>query len=219
MKALIFDVDGTLWDSRRPVAIAWDRVIEKETGKPLGLNEENITYLFGKPMDEICACVFPELPKEKQLEIGNKCFAYENEYLAEDPGTLFPGVEETLEKLAASYPLYIVSNCQSGYIEVFLESKGLGHCFKGHLCFGDTHLSKGQTIRRLMKEHGLTDVVYIGDTQGDANACAEARIPFVFAEYGFGECEKADGRIAAFSELLTMFPKTGTEGTPARREL
>lgn len=209
MKALIFDVDGTLWDSRRPVAIAWDRVIEQETGKALGLNAENMSSLFGKQMDEICRLVFPDLPDEKRFAIGNKCFEYENAYLADDPGDLFPGVADTLEKLAASYPLYIVSNCQCGYIEVFLESTGLGHFFKGHLCFGDTRLSKGQTIRRLMAEHGLTDVVYIGDTQGDANACLEARVPFVFAAYGFGEVENPWKTIDSFSELPALFPCGG----------
>lgn len=204
-KALIFDIDGTLWDSRRPVAIAWDQVIERETGARRGLNAENISYLFGKPMDEIAANLFPDLPKKQQLEMGEKCFARENEYLAQDPGTLFPGVRETLEALSASHPLYIVSNCQSGYIEVFLQSTGLSPLFLGHLCFGDTQAPKSETIRRLMELHGITDAVYIGDTQGDADACRDAQVPFIFASYGFGDVKAPAQTIGGFSDLLTLF--------------
>ena len=154
-KALIFDIDGTLWDSRRPVAIAWDHIIKQETGKSQGLNAENVSYLFGKPMDEIAALLFPEKTKDQQMALGRKCFDYETEYLAGDPGTLFPNVRQTLETLAKSYPLYIVSNCQCGYIQVFLACTGLSPLFQGHLCFGDTGTSKGKTIRRLMSEHGI----------------------------------------------------------------
>ena len=157
-------------------------------------------------MDEIAALLFPEKTKDQQMALGRKCFDYETEYLAGDPGTLFPNVRQTLETLAKSYPLYIVSNCQCGYIQVFLACTGLSPLFQGHLCFGDTGTSKGKTIRRLMSEHGITDAVYIGDTQGDANACKEADVPFVFAEYGFGSVKEADNTIQAFSDLLSLFP-------------
>ena len=49
-----------------------------------------------------------------------------------------------------------------------------------------------------MSEHGITDAVYIGDTQGDADACKEADVPFVFAEYGFGSVKEADNTIRHF---------------------
>lgn len=203
--ALIFDIDGTLWDSRRPVAIAWNQAILDETGTDRGLNAENIRCLFGKPMDEIAASLFPEEPKERQLALGELCFARENEYLAKDPGTLFPGVRETLEKLAERYPLYIVSNCQSGYIDVFLSGTRLAPLFKGHLCFGDTGLSKGQTIRRLMERYGITNAVYVGDTKGDADACTEAQIPMIYAAYGFGEVANPERTIRSFSELSEIY--------------
>lgn len=56
-----------------------------------------------------------------------------------------------------------------------------------------------------MERNGLRDVVYVGDTQGDADACRDAGVPFVFAEYGFGDVPDAKVRIKAFPELLTMY--------------
>ena len=145
-------------------------------------------------MDDICNLLFPTLEKEERLRLGALCFEYENKHLETRPGTLYPGVRETFERLSKKTRLYIVSNCQCGYIQIFLACTGLSPLFQGHLCFGDTGTSKGKTIRRLMSEHGLTD------------ACKEADVPFVFAEYGFGTVKEADNTIQAFSDLLSLFP-------------
>ena len=45
----------------------------------------------------------------------------------------------------------------------------------------------------------------MGDTQGDADACREAGVPFVFAEYGFGDVPDAEKRISRISDLCRMF--------------
>ena len=67
-----------------------------------------------------------------------------------------------------------------------MEKMGLTHLIRGHLCFGDTGTEKGQTILELMRRHGMTEAVYIGDTQGDYEATLVAEIPFIWAAYGFG---------------------------------
>ena len=53
----------------------------------------------------------------------------------------------------------------------------------------------------LMKKNNLNSPVYVGDTQGDADACKMAGIPFIFAEYGFGDVPDAKTRIRTFSDL------------------
>ena len=98
-----------------------------------------------------------------------------------------------------------MSNCQCGYIEVTVRSGGLESCIRDHLCFGETQVPKGQTLLLLMERNGLKAPVYVGDTQGDADACREAGIPFIFAEYGFGDVPDAEMRIRSFSDLCGMF--------------
>ena len=92
-------------------------------------------------------------------------------------------MKETLEVLKQDYRLFIVSNAQCGYPELMMEKLGIRQHFEGWMCFGDTGLPKGDTIRILMERHGVTDAVYIGDTQGDLEASQKAGIPFqkVFA--------------------------------------
>lgn len=202
MKAIIFDVDGTLWDSTDIVAKSWNMAVRENTDIEANYTGESLKYLFGKTMQEIFAAVFPDYSLEEQTRLGYICFDYENRLLETEYGTPYDGVIDTIKELAKTHDLYIVSNCQQGYIEVFLKTMGLQKYVKDHLCFGDTGVSKDQTILRLMERNNLTDVVYVGDTLGDYNSCVKAGVPFIFAEYGFGEVPDAVHRIRNFSELL-----------------
>lgn len=205
MDGIIFDVDGTLWDSTDTVAESWNQAIKEHSDLDITIDRTTLTQLFGKPMDEIYNAIFPQLPKEKQTSLGEICFDYENKLLETKPGIMYEGVFETLRALSQKIDLYIVSNCQCGYIQILLKSTGLGAFIKDYLCFGDTQTSKGRTIRTLMERNHLQDVVYVGDTLGDYQACKEANIPFIFAEYGFGEVTDADRRIDSITELLDSF--------------
>lgn len=204
MDAIIFDVDGTLWDSRIPVAHSWNHSIEVYTGKPSQFTPEYLGQFFGKTMDVIIKVLLPDCAPEERLRLGERIFAEENDWLATEPGTVYPGVEATLEQLAQRYPLYIVSNCQNGYIEVMLETTGFGRYFSGYLCYGDTQEGKGKNLVTLCKRYGLRDAVYVGDTQGDADACAEAGIPMIYAAYGLGNVENPWKTIHSFSDLLEL---------------
>ena len=205
--SIIFDVDGTLWDSTEIVAIGYNRALETYTDLPIRVDGARLMTLFGKPMDQIFAELLPELLREQQHFISEKCVILEEEELEKaDPAPLlYPGIEEMFQKLSKKLPLFIVSNCQCGYIEQFLRKNHFESYITDHLCFGQTGTSKGQTILRLMKENNLKNPVYVGDTQGDANACREAGIPFILADYGFGNVPDPDARIQKPLDLISMF--------------
>ena len=205
MDSIIFDVDGTLWDSTDSVAKAWNLAIQENSSLDLTITDDLLAGVFGKTMTEIADTLFSALPEKERMDLLEICFGYENRYLETHPGKIYEGVTDTLAALSRQYPLFIVSNCQRGYIEVTIKSGGIESCIKDHLCFGETQVSKGQTLLMLMERNGLKEPVYVGDTQGDANACREAGIPFIFAEYGFGNVPDAEIRIHAFSELSRMF--------------
>ena len=201
MDGIIFDVDGTLWDSTEQVAVSWTNAIREHSDLNLVLTGETLKCHFGKTMDAITAALFPSLSIAEREKLGDICYEYENVHLASNPGDLYPHVREVFQTLSQSYDLYIVSNCQCGYIEVFLESTGLSSYVKDYLCFGRTLRPKHETIRLLMEKNQLTDVVYIGDTIGDYEACLKADVPFIFAEYGFGDVPDATLRIKDMAEL------------------
>ena len=200
-KGIIFDMDGTLWDSAEGVAKSWTRIVNREYDRERVITVEDIHGVMGKTMDKIAEELFPELPEEPRLELLKKCCDDENAYLREHGGALYPELEATLGELKRDYPLYIVSNCQSGYIEAFLEHYGFGHYFEDMECFGNNGLQKGENIRRLAERNGLTEAVYVGDIQGDYDATMEAGYSFIHAAYGFGTIRQSVPKIGCFAEL------------------
>ena len=185
MDSIIFDVDGTLWNSTEIDAQAWTEYLHNIEHKDITVTAQRLQELFGKPMDACCEA--------------------EHQALLETCAPLYEDLEIMLQALSQKYPLYIVSNCQAGYIELFLESSGFGKYFKGHLCFGDTGLEKHETILKLMETYNLKDTIYVGDTMGDYLSCKKAGIPFVFASYGFGEVSDPDYRIDKPMDLVSLF--------------
>ena len=204
-ESLIFDIDGTLWDSRALVAEGYNLQLKDEGLEHLFVNAQQLKALFGKVMTEIADVIFAEIPLPERYALMERCMARENRYLQENPCAIgYPGVKETLIRLAESHRLFIVSNSQRGYPELCIRKLGLGSCITACLCFGDTGTSKGKTIRTLMQRHNIRSCAYIGDTQGDYEATLEAGIPFIWASYGFGVPEGYGAKIDRISDLLTL---------------
>lgn len=210
-ESIIFDLDGTLWDSADNVALSWNNAV-KELAVPsldgFEITGNDLRNTMGMTMDGLARHFFPTLPEDKQLKVLEKCMDVENEYVAEHGGALYPCEEETLKKLAENHRLFIVSNCQCGYIEAFLQFSGFEKYFSGHICWGDTKTPKSMTIQLLMKLHGCRNAVYAGDTDGDCKAAFNAQIPFVHAAYGFGKImypERISASVDDFSKYTEIF--------------
>lgn len=205
-RALIFDIDGTLWDSTGIVAAGYNAHLDVLGHPELHVTAGGLKKLFGKTMTEIADALFPGFAPEERYEMMRGCMASEHVFLEQDPCDIaFPGVVETLEQLARDFELYVVSNSQSGYPELMMEKLGITHLFRGWLCFGDTGTPKGQTILTLMERHGITSAVYIGDTQGDLEASTVAGLPFVFCRFGFGDPQRYDYAVDQFADLAGLF--------------
>lgn len=204
MDSIIFDVDGTLWDSTEIIARAWNDYLNKEENMNMNLTAEYLSTLFGQLLIDIARNIFPDLPESEQARLIEGCCEAEHKALLKKCAPLYEDLENTLKELSKRFPLYIVSNCQAGYIEVFLESSGFGQYFSGHLCPGDTGLAKAENIMKIVEDYNLSSPVYVGDTLGDFNACQAAGVPFIFASYGFGEVEHPYKRIDKPADLLEI---------------
>lgn len=200
---ILFDLDGTLWDAVAGICVSWNQAA-KNFGLDRRFTVEQLHGCMGLQMDRIAQKLFPELNADQKAAILKELCRVEEEYLSQHGGKLYPKVEETLAALAAKLPLFIVSNCQDGYIQCFLKVHGLGKYFKDFESFGATGLSKGENNRLVARRNGLKNPVYVGDTQGDAQAARAAGIPFIFASYGFGEVPEKEAQIDAFEELLPL---------------
>ena len=204
-ESLIFDIDGTLWDSRAIVAEGYNIQLKEEGLEHLSVNPEILKTVFGKVNTEIANILFASLPEAERYPLLERCMERENRQLEEDECKIgYPKVKETLEKLHEKHRLFIVSNSQCGYPQLCMDKLGLTELFSGDLCFGQTMTSKGETIQKLMKDHNITSACYIGDTQGDLEATELAGIPFVYCAFGFGNPTHYWKKIDKFEELLEL---------------
>jgi len=203
--SIIFDLDGTLWDSTGNVALAWEKARQQVDYVVEPITRERVRSITGMAYDVIFEVLLPDMDIAKRDYFKAVCAKSEIDTLNEIGGDLYPGLEETIKYLSGKYKLYIVSNCQSGYIETFLSHCPVAGYFLGHQCYGTKGQPKAENIKDIVNDHQLKAPVYIGDTAGDRDSAAKAGVPFIFASYGFGKVE--DGLIAkidAFGELKEL---------------
>ena len=110
------------------------------------------------------------------------------------------------------YHNYIVSNCQAGYIEAFLDHYKIAYGSSDDLiedieCYGNNFHQKDENIRLLAMRNDLTDACYVGDIQSDYDATVKAGYPFIHARYGFGTIDTEVPFIESFSELIQVIPQ------------
>ena len=201
---IIFDVDGTLWDSTGLVAQSWNDAIADTTSLNRQLSAKEITPLFGKPVDEIFAILFPTLAGTELETLRKNCLEYENIAIRTSDCPAYDDVETVIKALAQNHKLFIVSNCMAGYIEGFLENKNLEKCITDFTCPDYTNMYKSENIKLIMQRNNLEDAVYVGDTLLDFESCNKISIPMIFASYGFGKVPDAAVTISSFAELLDI---------------
>ncbi len=207
---VIFDLDGTLWDSAVSVADSWNIEIERFTGRPSHIEPDDIRRNMGKTMNEIADDVMSDFEPEERYELARRCEVFENAYIAEHGGELFEGVRETLQSLLdAGVKMSIVSNCQEGYVPAFIKSMDMDKYFVDYEEWGRSGYLKADNIRLVMGRNGIERAIYVGDIQKDADASNEAGVPCIWAAYGFGRIEHPAAVLERFSDLPAALKELG----------
>lgn len=199
-KAIIFDLDGTLWDTSREIEQVWKSVAENYNIK---INQEKIRQIMGFTKDEIIEYLFKGNSEEGN-EFITRCQNQENEYLRKNGGHIYKNTINTIKDLSNKYDLYIVSNCQSGYIEAFLNHYSIEKYFKDYESSGNTGLNKYKNIKSVVERNNILEAVYVGDTIKDYESANKNGLHFIWAEYGFGKCDKYYKKIEDISELINI---------------
>jgi phosphoglycolate phosphatase len=199
--SLIFDLDGTLWDTCHACAIAWNNVLKTEGINYRTISSEDVRTVTGRPHEECIRLTFKDLSESQILRISESTAAEDNRVIDEVGGVLYEGVIDGLERLKGNYSLFIVSNCQSGYIETFLHKSQLTNMFEDFECWGNTGMPKGKNLQSVIVRNGLKSPLMIGDADGDETAARECGIPFAYVTYGFGMSVAPDFQFESFPEL------------------
>lgn len=207
-KNIIFDLDGTLWDSTTSIAENWNEVLARHNLLERPLVASDMHPYMGLLIGDVLKTIFPEITEEFIQKIIAEIIDNERKILHKNGGILYENVEKTLKELAGNHNLYIVSNALDGYIQAFVEYFNFEKLFQDFESHGATGKNKAENIQLLMARNHLkpSETVYVGDTQTDYLSAKENDLDFIFCAYGFGQLNEdlKVKKITKFQELITL---------------
>lgn len=197
---LLFDLDGTLLDSRRLAVDAATRALT-ELGHPIP-TEAHILSLIGLPEEAYYRGLLPEGAPSAHVEVLRR----QEIACLEQDAPLFPGIRDWLAQLfRQGRRLGLVTNAGRGYMEAALRSSGLSKCLHVAFCTDDGADKAGlvkMALRELRKPAAM-----IGDRESDWRAGKAHGLYTVGCLWGFGTAEElagADVTIRDVSELQAV---------------
>ena len=203
-KNLIFDFDGTLFDSAPEILECLKKVFH--LNKLKSENDFNES-LIGPPIKEM----LKKLVQKKDIGMIDKIIKdfinlYDSEYCYKTK--LYDGVKKTLEILAEEKKLILITNKRISPTEKMLKNSGIIDFFEDYFSVDPSNTSKKNKsilIKNTIKDLDINpdNCVYIGDTEGDFIASNNNGIKFIYAGWGYGEyVEQAHLHLTDIRELI-----------------
>jgi phosphoglycolate phosphatase len=157
--SVIFDLDGTLWSCVDTCIEAWNQVL---VAKGIDVvTKQQLQSVMGLQHDKLAEKLFPFLMDSEKLEVIEEIYKIEVALIRKRGGKLFKNTVPVLNNLAKIYPLFIVSNCQKGYIEAFLDYYKVNALITDYESSGNTGRGKAYNIKLVIEV--LYQISDIGD--------------------------------------------------------
>ncbi len=199
---ILFDLDGTLWDTSHSTLENANIILRKYNLKEVDMNI--VVSNMGKNIEECSKSYMPELEKDKRISIQKEIIENNTKDIINNKkAIIYNGVELTIKELKKKYILGIVTNSTKEYAEAFIKQSNLNGYFDIVIGAADFNLDKGIVLKEIKEQYNL-NTYYVGDTIMDEEAAKYAGVHFVYASYGFGDSVDSDYQIDNIEQLVDL---------------
>ena len=215
-KAIIFDMDGTLFQTNlilEPALEATFDVLRKNSYWVGETPIEKYREIMGVPLGVVWETLCPEHTEEQRIQ-SNRVFQEKLIFLIEmNKGALYQGVEETLGALSKHYPLYIASNGQQEYLDAIVKTFKLNRYIKRVYSIDQIASGNKSELVTLVKvENNIEKGFMVGDRSSDILAAKDNHLHSIGVRFDFSqedELSLADYIVDTFGELLPLVTSRG----------
>jgi phosphoglycolate phosphatase len=187
-RLIVFDLDGTLIDSRRDLADAANALIVECGGQPLAVDAITAMVGEGAPLLVRRAIAAAGVPVDVRTALARFLELYDERLLVHT--RLYDGTREALETLAERAMLAILTNKPQRPTERILEGLSIARCFRWTIGGDTTHGRKPDPagLNHLMAAAGAVPAatVMVGDSAIDLRTARAAGTRICLVRYGFG---------------------------------
>lgn len=200
---IIFDLDGTIIDSRNGIIDSFQYSAEKVFGKKINSDE----LIIGPPIQVMLENVFPNLPSNKVSEFI-KTFRshYDNEGWKNF--SVYPKVKHVLELLSEKNNLYIATNKPNKPTCQILKRIKIFNLFDEVSCFDSNKFSNKSDLVSKLVINNTHNYFMVGDSKDDMEAALYNKINFIYCNYGYGQVDcfahSEFHKIEDFNELIFL---------------
>jgi phosphoglycolate phosphatase len=193
VRALIFDLDGTLIDSKLDLALAVNAALQ-EMGRA-ALRHEQIFGYIGQGAPKLIARALGKGATQEECRRGLEFFIQYYSIHKLDNTSLYPGVRETLDALAGM-PMAVLTNKPVGASRGILQGLGLAETFQ--IIYGGNSFERKKPdpmgVETILREFGAApaQVMFVGDSEIDVQTARNAGTWVCGVTYGFGSHRLAE---------------------------
>jgi phosphoglycolate phosphatase len=209
VRALIFDLDGTLIDSKQDLIHSVNAML-RELGRG-ELAEETISGYIGHGAPKLVARALGDESTEEERQQALQFFLRYYEQHKMDTTRTYPGVAETLEKLS-DFPMAVLTNKPVRISVRILDAMGLSKYFRSIYGGNSFETKKPDPLgaRTILRELSAVphETLLVGDSEVDVQTARNAGTLAAAVNYGFGVHDRraypADIYLERFAELTTF---------------
>jgi phosphoglycolate phosphatase len=213
-KTAIFDLDGTLTDSKPGIIGCLTRALEAHGVEWTG----SLDWFIGPPAEQSWRRLMPDADEQRRAALVDH---YRSCYSAKGwaENSVYPGIPEVLQSLQSSgWELFVCTSKREHYALRILERFELSQYFRAVYAdtVGSINHTKTALLRRLLEEQSVdpAGAIMVGDRHFDIEAAGANGLASIAVTYGYGtldELESAQpGYICnAVADLLPIFADLG----------